>query len=266
MQRKRDFTAETTTGLIRGLFDKLSIKAFAEEDSTQSNEGTQGSETTATVPPINFEALISQARKEEKDKLYPRLNKAESEVKELTKSVNKYLLENAALKEELDKVKNSGEGESSVVTQLKGKITELENTIETLKSSSPNEEEIRRQISAEYEVKLYAQQQIEANKDEILSMLASGIKGSTKEEVDAAIADAKEKTLSIKKDLGLVDEEGNPVDSTSKKTSETKTKKKAPAAAPAQESEGETFDADYIRNLDPRSPEYLEFRKKMGLK
>ena len=30
--------------------------------------------------------------------------------------------------------------------------------------------------------------------------------------------------------------------------------------------DGEEFDAEYVRNLDPRSKEYAEFRKKMGLK
>ena len=47
---------------------------------------------------------------------------------------------------------------------------------------------------------------------------------------------------------------------------EPKKQKKAPPANPASHEEGEEYDAEYIRNLDPRSKEYAEFRKKLGLR
>ena len=107
-----------------------------------------------------------------------------------------------------------------------------------------------------------------ANKGSIISILIPEITGKTKEEIDSAIASAKEKTKTIKKDLGIdVDEEDDDDKSKQKKTPAPAPKqKKAPVAVPASGEDGEEFDAEYIRNLDPRSPEYAEFRKKMGLR
>ena len=202
--------------------------------------------------------------------VYPELTnikKAEEENKTLTASINKYLLENAALKDEIEKLKNKS-GDDSKIKELEEKIATLENENKTLKENTPNEEEIRQRIEAEYEVKLYAQEQITANKDSIISILIPEITGKTKEEIDSAIASAKEKTKTIKKDLGLEveDDDDDEGKSKKKKTPAPTKQKKAPAAAPAVDDDGEEFDAEYVRNLDPRSKEYAEFRKKMGLK
>ena len=67
-----------------------------------------------------------------------------------------------------------------------------------------------------------------------------------------------------------IDEEGNPVEK--KPASKKSAPKQAPAKAPAMNpvdnsgSNISRFDADYIRSLDPASPEYAEFRKSLGLK
>lgn len=260
MQKRSAFTAELNRGLVFQKFlGRFTLNAFAEEggDPNQGDEGNPQNQ-----PNVNFEQMIAQARKEEKDKLYPRIKKAEEEVKTLTASINKYLLENAALKDELEKLKNNS-GDDSKIKELEAKITTLEDENKTLKENTPNEEEIRQKVEAEYEVKLYAQEQITANKDSIISILIPEITGNTKEEIDSAIASAKEKTKTIKKDLGLDVEEN---DGKSKKKEPATKQKKAPAAVPSVDDDNEEFDAEYIRNLDPRSKEYAEFRKKMGLK
>ena len=242
--------------MFQRVMDKIIIFANAEE-------GVPSTEPSTEPAPINFEQAIAQARKEEKDKLYPRIKKAEDEVKTLTASVNKYLLENAALKDELEKAKN--QPADPKVKELEDKVKSLENENKTLKENTPNEEEIRQKVEAEYEVKLYAQEQIAAHKGSIISILIPEIKGNTKEEIDSAIASAKEKTISIKKDLGIeVDEDGEKNKNKSKEPAPKQ--KKAPPANPASEEDGEEYDAEYIRNLDPRSKEYAEFRKKLGLR
>ena len=258
MQTNRAFKAENNRGLMfQRVMGKIILFAHADEtDPTPADPTTVGDPA-----PINFEQAIAQARKEEKDKLYPRIKKAEDEVKSLTTSVNKYLLENAALKDELEKLKS--QPADPKIEELEGKVASLEAENKTLKETAPNEEELRKKIEAEYEVKLYAQEQIAANKDSIISILIPEITGTTKEEIDSAIASAKEKTISIKKDLGIeVDDDGN----TKGKKNEPAKQKKAPPANPASEEDGDEFDAEYIRNLDPGSPEYAEFRKKMGLR
>lgn len=268
MQKRSAFTAETNRGLVfqrilnQGVLSKLALYAYAEEGEGKPEEGGEDPK-----PSVNFEQMISQARKEEKDKLYPRIQKAEEEKKVLTESVNKYLLEIAALKEELEKAKNDS-ANLTKIKELEGKIADLEIENKTLKENAPNEEEIRKKIEAEYEIKLYAQEQISANKDSIISILIPEITGNTKEEIDTAIANAKEKTKAVKKDLGISVEDDDGEDKSKKKSQTTTTtkSKKVPVAAPASEESGEEYDAEYIRNLDPRSKEYAEFRKKMGLK
>lgn len=262
MQTKSVLTAEMNRGFIfktHRIMERLALRAFAEEGAETPGSDDGG----ATPPSVNFEQMIAQARKEEKDKLYPRIKKAEDENKTLTASVNKYLLENAALKDEIEKLKNNS-GNDAKVQELEGKIKTLEEENKSLKENAPNEEAIRQRIEAEFEVKMYAQEQINANKDSIISILIPEITGKTKEEIDSAITSAKEKTKTIKKDLGLdVDEDDK---SKGNKTTAPQKQKKAPAAAPAVDDDGDEFDAEYVRNLDPRSPEYAEFRKKMGLK
>lgn len=268
MQKKnRAFNAETSGRFNPfNILGRLILLAHADDGAEPTSSPEGSGEPT---PQLNFEAMVAQARKEEKDKLYPRLNKAENEVKELTKSLNQYLIENATLKKTIEDLKSqSSEAESETVANLKKQVADLQAEIDTLrKATPPDEDAIREKVRAEYEVKLYAQQQLDANKGEILSMFHSDIVGESKEDIDKAIASAKEKTLSVKKDLGLVDSEGKPKSTSgSKKTVTSGKPEKPPVAAPATGSEGETFDAEYIRNLDPRSPEYAEFRKKMGLK
>lgn len=260
MQNRSAFKAETNRRpMFQRFMGKIILFAHAED-----NDPTPTTDPSTDPAPINFEQAIAQARKEEKDKLYPRIKKAEDEVKSLTTAVNKYLLENAALKDELDKLKS--QPADPKVKELEDKVKSLEDENKTLKENAPNEEEIRKRVEEEYEVKLYAQEQINANKGSIISILIPEITGKTKEEIDSAIASAKEKTKTIKKDLGLsVDEDEDNDDGKKKKTPAPK-QKKAPVAAPASDEDGEEFDAEYIRNLDPRSKEYAEFRKKMGLR
>lgn len=261
MQNKSAFKAEPNRRpMFQRVMDKIVLFAHAEEGDPNPTDPV----VTDPVPGINFEQAIAQARKEEKDKLYPRIKKAEDEVKSLTTSVNKYLLENAALKDELEKLKN--QPADPKVKELEDKVKSLENENKTLKENAPNEDEIRQRVEAEYEVKLYAQEQINANKGSIISILIPEITGKTKEDIDSAIASAKEKTKTIKKDLGLSVDDEDGDDKSKQKTPAPTKQKKAPVAAPASDEDGDEFDAEYVRNLDPRSKEYAEFRKKMGLR
>ena len=262
MFTKRSLNAETRVGWnVHKILSGLAIKAHAEEKPADEGDKT---------PEVNYEQLIAQARKEEKDKLYPRIQKLEEENKTLTKSSNNYLLQIAALKDELEKLKSAGD--SDEVKTLKQTIADLQGQIETLKNNAVDEEAVRQKVAAEYEVKMYAQEQIALHKGSILSTLIPDIKGATKEEVDAAIKTAKETTKTVKKELGLeVDDEED--DTNKDKTPGKKSKKgsstpakRVPPASPPTETEEEDYDVDYIRNLDPRSEEYKQFRKSIGLR
>jgi len=238
------------------------LKVYAEGADDSATNESQGEEK-----PINFEQLIAQARKEEKDKLYPRLQKAEEEVKTLTKSLNGALLEKGTLQARIDELStqlNSKE-DSKEAQELKKQVKKLEEDLKTAKESAPNEaslrEEITQKLTQEFEVKRYLDSKIAENKESILAVFIPNITGTTVEEVDESVNKAKESTLAVKKDLGLVDDKGEDV--TNKNVSTGK-KTAPPAAVPSVSSEN-GFDLDYVRNLDPKSPEYKEFRKKMGL-
>ena len=258
------------TGLHRGLFcGKLFMRAFADEGGSEgSNGGNGGSE--GNNYPINFETLIANARKEEKEKLYPRMKKLEDENKVLVQTNNDNLMKLAQAQNEIDTLK-ANNGESQKVKDLEAQLEKANNEIKSLKESTPNEEEIRKKVEEEYEVKYYRNTKLSnpENADKILSVFADEVTGNTKEEIDASFERAVQKTIQTKKQLGLVDEEGNPIKSPNpdKKKKETpNTKPNTPPVANPGDDGDEKFDMDYVQNLDPRSPEYAEFRKKMGLR
>ena len=275
MSSSRGFKAEKTLSVLSKVLSSFCMTAHADEGS----EPTGGSDNGVKTPQINYEQLIAQARKEEKEKLYPRIKKLEDDnashiktindnlikIGDLTQTVNNLTAELAAYK--------SGEKETKEVKALKEQIATLTAENEKLKNETPNVEQLRAEIAQEYEIKSYLAEQKAANKDIVLSSFIDEISGTTKEEIDASVTSAKEKSIAIKKELGLVDDEGNPI--TNKKSSgkgSYSTSKKANAKAPAMNPTEDTgtstvtFDSDYIRNLDPSSEEYKEFRKSLGLK
>lgn len=257
---KSGFIAKQSTDLCkqRGLYRGLLLRAFADE-------GDNGGEGNEGTPQINFETLIANARKEEKEKLYPRIKKLEDENKALVQTNNDNLMKLAQTQRELDDLK-ANNGESQKVKDLETQLANAQAEIKTLKESTPNEEEIRSRIEAEYEVKMYRTTKLSEGSDRILAVFADEVKGNTKEEIDASFDKAVEKTLQTKKQLGLVDENGNPIET--KKSPAKKEDKKTvtpPVANPSAE-EDDKFDMDYVQSLDPRSKEYAEFRKKMGLR
>lgn len=239
------------------LISRLFPVVFAHAEEQEPNA------ETATQPTINFEQLVSQARKEEKDKLYPRIKKLEEENASYLKSTNESLLKIAALSQELEKANSTTETKfQKQIDDLLAETGTLKVELENAKKAVVDEAVVREKVEKEYKVKLYIRDKVAENSESILSILANEITGETEEEVDTKIQEAKEKTLEVKKSLGLVDEEGNPISSPQKKDSKPN---KAPTVNPPMES-GNEISLDYIRSLDPRSPEYAEFRKKAGLR
>ena len=257
---KSGFIAKQSTDLCkqRGLYRGLLLRAFADEGDNGGSEGNEPAQQ------INFETLIANARKEEKEKLYPRIKKLEDENKALVQTNNDNLMKLATAQRELDELK-ANNGESQKVKDLETQLANAQAEITTLKESTPNEEEIRARIEAEYEVKMYRTTKLSEGSDKILAVFADEVKGATKEEIDASFDRAVEKTVQTKKQLGLVDDEGNPIETKKSPKKEDKKSVTPPVANPSTE-EDEKFDLDYVQNLDPRSKEYAEFRKKMGLR
>ena len=239
----------------------LFLTAFAEENPIEppKNEGNT----------VNYEQLIAQARREEKEKLYPQIEKLKAQAEVLTKQVNEALLAKGAVEKELADLKDSQKkGDSEEVTKLKAQIEALKSENENLKKNTVSEEDLRKKLEEEYQVKLYAKGKLAENKDKILSVFAEKVVGNTKEEIDSAIEKAIESSNEIRKELGV---DGKKDFKKKGKYSEGKKESKSqnnPPAPNPQGGEGEKgkFDLEYIQSLDPRSEEYAKWRKSVGLK
>lgn len=275
MRKTRGFTEEKKS-FLNGVISRLFLTAHADEAVGTPADATP-TPTPAAAPQINYEQLIAAARKEEKDKLYPQIEKLKAEKEGLVNASNQQLIKIGdltqavtALQKQVDDYK-SGKATSEELAAIQKERDALKEQIAKLEKETPSEEQLRAQIEKEFEVKSYLKDKKRDNKDIIPSIFDSLVSGTTIEEVDASIAKAKEKSDAIKRELGLIDEKGNAVSKTPKKKEEKSAGTSAPSAPPAANpadtsTESVVLDADYIRSLDPSSPEYAEFRKKIGLK
>ena len=250
----KNLISHINTALNNNLF----LTAFAEEDTEPpKNEGNT----------MNFEQLIAQARREEKEKLYPQIEKLKAQAEVLTKQVNEALLAKGAVEKELADLKESQKkGDSEEVTKLKAQVEALKSDNENLKKNTVSEEDLRKKLEDEYQVKLYAKDKLAENKDKILSVFAEKVVGNTKEEIDLAIEKVIASSDEIRKELGVEDKKKSEKKD-SKDNKENNSQNNPPAPNP-QGGEGEKgkFDLEYIQSLDPRSEEYAKWRKSVGLK
>jgi hypothetical protein len=213
-----------------------------------------GSETTPPAtksPTIDFEELIAKARKEEKEKLYPEINKLKTQAEEKTKRVNELLLaiveKDEALKQKDSEIaqlkKGSGQGDSEEVKALKIKVAELENIV-----AQKDGEVTKTKLEAFKTVKV-----AEAGGQLIPEL----VMGNSEEEILASIEKSKQRYVEI---VGSV--KGTvvvtPKDSTQIKP-----------ANPNMQKFNEQVNAMDIKGINMYSPEgrkqYAEMRKQMGL-
>lgn len=251
---------------IKGIIEALSFKVFAEEVPNDDNKGGEGDNKPSNVT-INYEDLIAKARKEEKDKQYKAIEKLKQQVATLTEQHNNDLLKIADLESQLkqanEKLTASNKGDSEEVATLKKEIAdlntakkELEDKVTAFEANKPVsreevEAQVREELEAEYEVKNYKVTQLAEHKDDIL--VPELVFGSTKEEIDASIQKALERSAEIKKTLGIG----------SKPTKRTPKSPTNPSVSKVQDND---ISLEYLASLDVSSPEYLEVRKKLGLR
>lgn len=250
---------------LNGIANLFYLQAFADGETSNSDTGEN--------PPFDLGKLLAQARQEEKEKLYPEIQRLKSENSLLQKQANDAIMEAGKVKQELEELrKNQGNASNEEITKLQAKVEALTEENKKLKESSPKEDEIRKQIEAEYELKAYLREKLEENKGRILSVYAKQVKGKTKEEIDAAIKKAIEDSDEIRKEVnGGVDSPSDSEDDGKKKKKKPNNNNRndtevPPAPNPSINVGDKEFTLDYIQGLDPRSKEYAEFRKQIGLK
>lgn len=212
-------------------------------------------------PPINYEQLIAQARKEEKDKLYPQIEKLKKENGDMVTKLNDALLSCANLQKKVDELSSQSGNSAEIEKELKKtkaqvEVLETENTkLKEQVEKAPKEDEIVKRLKDEYEVKDYLRQSLAEHGKDILKVFQSDVKGNTKEEVDASIQDAIKRSEEVREEVGVKKEKDKKIEPTKAK--------RPKSATPPDYSNFEEIDPEYVRSLDPSSEEYKEFRKKV---
>lgn len=256
---------DTVKRLIDKLVVGMTLDVFAEgEEPAKTEPPADPAPVTAPSPSVDIAALIAQVRTEEKNKLYPQIAKLKEEVakyKGLYETVTAEKVELGkevkALKEKLDGVEDP-----ELIQTLNAKIAELEGKLAEKPDETAIRAEIRAELEKEQEVKDYIKKVTDENSNVLLSVFADNIKGTTVEEVDTALADAIEKSKKTRKDLGL------PEEGTATKKTNTKkhTTEQPPVANPQVTTTSPAVALSVLKNMDVRSDEYKEYRKKMGFK
>lgn len=263
MRKNCGIIAGMSNEAVKKIMSTISLKAFADE----GGEGGTGDEPKVT-PTINYEDLIAKARKEEKEKQYKAIEKLKTQVATLTDQHNNDLLKIADLEKQLkdanDKLTTAGKGDSEEVATLKETIKGLEKEKADLDkkvkefgehkpvSREEVEAEVRAELEAKYEVKAYKAEKMAELKDDIL--VPELVMGETKEEIDATIKTALERSAKIKESLGLADG--------GKKT----TPRTPKTPSPKVEGGTKQYTLEYLASLDVSSPEYAKVRKELGLR
>lgn len=250
---------------FREAMSKVTKNVYADEETTPAN----GQQTPPPTPALNFEDLIQKARKEEKDKLYPKITALQTQVNTLTEQHNTDLLTIAGLKDQIAELeKANGGSESETVKNLKEQIKTLEQDKKDLEKKIKefekipvvNEDELRATIEQEFEdkfkVKEYRMEQLSKHKDDIFT--PDLVIGNTNEEIDASIQRELERSKGIKEKLGYTGETTPPT--TQRKTPRTPSN---PSVSKIQDSQ---LDLSKLATMDVRSPEYAQLRQQLGLK
>ena len=270
MRKNRGIIAGMSNEAIKKVIEAISLRAFADEGADpDDNSGADGGEGAKTTPTINYEDLIAKARKEEKEKQYKTIEKLKGQIATLTEQHNNDLLVKADLEKQLkeanDKLTTAGSGDSEEVKTLKETIKSLEKDkadldkkVKDYEANKPVsreevEAEVRAELEAEYEVKTYKATKMAELKDDIL--VPELVMGTTKEEIDASIQSALDRSAEIKKNLGI---------STDKK--QTKRTPKSPSNPSVSSVQDSEVSLERLATMDVRSKEYAELRKQLGLR
>ena len=254
MRIKNGFKAE----VIR-LKNKLTFSAKAEEvENTPQVEPTTTSNNEPTpstpVAPVNYEDLLAMTRKQEKDKLYPQIQKLESENKALVEKNNANLLavgqkesEIAELKKTIEDLKaTSNKGASEKEKELQTTIDNLTKKIEELETNTISREDVEKEIREEYEVKLYREQKLREMGDKIIPEL---VVGATKEDIDKSLEISQAQFNKIQE--RILNSLGTTVPIVNTNVSSF---------------QNANVSLEDIAKLDPRSPEYAQLRAKLGVR
>lgn len=223
----------------------------------------------ATAERVFTEADIAKARKEEKDKLYSEIDKLKAEwakAQDSLKSIEQQRAEELAeadrkRREKESVAKAKKEEEMSAKALLEQKLKETNDTWEQRFNSLQTERENERAMAAKEraynELVEYRNSQLNANVENIAPQFHPFITGETKEQIDNAIAQARNATQSIADEVAA---DRQRQMSQMRGVSPTGYAAMGPLEGTMQERK---YNADDIKNMS--MAEYMKFRQDYGL-
>ena len=208
---------------------------------------------TPTAPTVNYEDLIAKARTDEKNKLYPEIEKLKTEVAKNVERINALLI-SVAEKDELLKQKDKElaekdakytalekEGANGMDKELKA----LQEQLAQLQADLAKKDEEIVQVKAKAEVDNYKATKLKDLDEDFHDLVI----GNSKEEIDASFAKAKEKFEKIATKYGV---QANP---------QVGLPKPNPSVV------NNTYKGVKPEDIAKMSPaEYAEYRKNLGFK
>lgn len=187
---------------------------------------------------------IAKARKEEKDKLYSRIESMDEELKKMREEREQR--EKAAKDEEkrkADEAKKKAEEEMSAKELLAQQQQEWEQKFQTLQQERERDRAIIEQERQFAAVMDYRANRMAEEAENILPELIDLVAGNTQEEIEASIARLRERTEKIVGNVQAAQQQA--------RREMPGTKVTAPPTGPVENQPGyETLSADDIRNMD----------------
>jgi hypothetical protein len=218
---------------------------FAEGEEPGAEPGV--TPAPAPTPTINYETLIAEARKQEKDKLYPQIEKLKAEKEALVQKNNALLIESG------EKDLKIRDLEKQLADAVKGKADpeEIKTLKETIKAKEAEVDTLKKEINSG-KLEAFKKAKIaEANGQLIEDLVA----GSTEEEIIASIELSKKAFQSVASKFAQV----NPAQAFQVPT----------PVANSNSGNGASVNLgdvtlEQIQQMTPK--EYGEWRKQQGLK
>lgn len=244
------FVKPSKLSFLSRLFSTLFMTVLAEGEQTDPPATPPAAEPPAATPPaappaepkpsgtINYEELIAAARKQEKDKLYPEIDKWKQKSNEHLLVIGERDKEIARLTKALEKSEKErdeavAKGATAGTAEQSARISTLEREVEHLNG-----------VIAQKDLEVYTAQKLsEVGASNLIPEL---VRGATKEEIDASIEASRQRLAAI--------------------TQSALNGAQIPPANPAssQVDLKMTKTADEIARMTPK--EYAEYRKSIGMK
>lgn len=213
----------------------------------------------AAEPGDRFDAFsaddIAKAREQEKQKLYPQLEKLKDEVASLRREREEREAEEARIKAEQEaEAKRRAEEEMDVRELLKTKEQEWSSQLEQERVERERAIALLEQEKQFQELQAYRQQRLESERENIIPELIDLIDGSTPDEIESSIASLKDRSARILESAQQA--------MTSARRDMTGSRVTAPAAGPLDtDSENRSFSPEDIRNMS--ISDYQKYRERL---